>query len=109
MREPGKAMMATAVAGGRHCATKAADDGHVIFRTATDESPGDTLRVTVIATGSNSAARQLLSQSTRAPRVMEKIAGAACRATARCTAGHAATHSAAVSPADRLPEVSANR
>lgn len=53
--------------------------------------------------------RQLFSHSTRAPRVMEKMAGAGCRVTARCTAGHAATHSVAVSPADRLPEVSAKR
>ena len=35
----------------------AADDAHVIFGTACDESLGDPLRVTVIATGLSSAAR----------------------------------------------------
>jgi hypothetical protein len=50
------------------------------------------------------------SQSTHAPRVVEKSrAGAGRRVTAHCTAGHAFTHSAAVSLADRLPEVNAKR
>ena len=48
MSEPGKAMMGTAVAGGSDRATKA-DDAHVIYGTAYDETLGDPLRVTVIA------------------------------------------------------------
>jgi cell division protein FtsZ len=36
----------------------AADDAHVIYGTAYDESLGDQLRVTVIATGLSSAARR---------------------------------------------------
>jgi cell division protein FtsZ len=39
----------------------AADDAHVIFGTAYDEALGDQLRVTVIATGLNSARKQLIT------------------------------------------------
>jgi cell division protein FtsZ len=106
MKEPGKAMMGTAMAGGPDRATKAAeaavacpllegidlsgargvlvliaaskssfklsesrnamnairryaaDDAHVIYGTAYDETLGDQLRVTVIATGLNSESRR---------------------------------------------------
>ena len=40
----------------------AADDAHVIYGTAYDESLGDQLRVTVIATGLSSAARKAVGQ-----------------------------------------------
>ena len=63
-----------------------------------------------------------ISRSTRVPLKKGKIDGAwrvargawrvACgvwRATARCTAGHTAMHSAAVSSAGSVPDVSANR
>ena len=40
----------------------AADDAHVIYGTAYDESLGDQLRVTVIATGLSSAARRAESR-----------------------------------------------
>jgi len=43
----------------------AADDAHVIYGTAYDESLGDTLRVTVIATGLSSIARKAESRETR--------------------------------------------
>ena len=39
------------------------------------------------------------SHSTRAPRVIERMAGSGCRVTAHCKAGQAATHSSAVPPA----------
>jgi cell division protein FtsZ len=42
----------------------AADDAHVIYGTAYDESLGDALRVTVIATGLSSAARRPESRTT---------------------------------------------
>ena len=42
----------------------AADDAHVIFGTAYDESLGDQLRVTVIATGLSSASRRFDSRVT---------------------------------------------
>jgi cell division protein FtsZ len=42
----------------------AADDAHVIYGTAYDESLGDQLRVTVIATGLSSAARRPESRIT---------------------------------------------
>ena len=42
----------------------AADDAHVIYGTAYDESLGDQLRVTVIATGLSSAARRTESRTT---------------------------------------------
>src|SRR3989344_2450176 len=85
MSEPGKAMMGTATAGGPERATKAAEaavacpllegidlsrargvlgliaaaeDAHVISGTAYDESLGDQLRVTVIATGLSGSKRQ---------------------------------------------------
>ena len=41
----------------------AADDSHMIFGTAYDESLGDALRVTVIATGLTSAAKQVVKQA----------------------------------------------
>ena len=41
----------------------AADDAHVIFGTAVDESLGDQLRVTVIATGLHSAACQAAAKA----------------------------------------------
>ena len=46
------------------CRRYAADDAHVIFGTAYDESLGDQLRVTVIATGLSTAARRPESRIT---------------------------------------------
>ena len=80
MSDPGKAMMGTAVAGGPDHASKAtfklsesrnamttirrfaADDAHVIYGTAYDETLGDQLRVTVIATGLSSARKATTSR-----------------------------------------------
>ena len=42
------------------CRRYAADDAHVIFGTAYDESLGDQLRVTVIATGLSSARKAVI-------------------------------------------------
>ena len=59
----------------------AADDAHVIYGTAYDESLGDQLRVTVIATGLSSVRRtESRDPRTAAPLTRGAAAAAACAA-----------------------------
>ncbi len=51
----------------------AADDAHVIFGTAYDESLGDLLRVTVIATGLSSARKAVVQPPTLVPQPMQAL------------------------------------
>jgi len=57
----------------------AADDAHVIYGTAYDETLGDQLRVTVIATGLSSAARRMESRTTPGLTVVQPPAQAPLR------------------------------
>ncbi len=85
----------------------AADDAHVIFGTAYDESLGDQLRVTVIATGLNSGRRaaasppQLVVQQAPVLRtgtdnipVLSQVAQAGSPAHMQATQGHATSPAA---------------